>query len=114
MDVLKAAFAVVRDVEAGLALYQEQRATGTKSQSGIGDLFLHTKINPLTSDGKKFAYPINPRRVARAREALLGRTRSLLGERLRLRDDELDSVMRIIDSQLRVSVHRLLGTGSDP
>ena len=38
------------DVEAGLALYQEQRATGTKSQSGIGDLFLHAKANPLTSD----------------------------------------------------------------
>jgi len=47
------------DVEAGLALYQEQRATGTKSQSGIGDLFLHAKVNPLTSDGP-FALVLDP------------------------------------------------------
>jgi len=47
------------DVEAGLALYQEQRATGTRSQSGIGDLFLHAKINPLTSDSP-FALVLDP------------------------------------------------------
>ena len=47
------------DVEAGLALYQEQRATGTKSQSGIGDLFLHAKVNPLTSDSP-FALVLDP------------------------------------------------------
>lgn len=38
------------DVEAGMALYQFQRvhdATGTSTASGIGDLFLHAKFNPL-------------------------------------------------------------------
>jgi Putative MetA-pathway of phenol degradation len=42
------------DVEAGMALYQFQRvhsAAGTVKASGVGDLFLRTKINPLSSDG---------------------------------------------------------------
>jgi len=50
------------DVEAGMALYQFQRvhdATGTATASGIGDLFLHAKYNPLTSDGP-FALVLDP------------------------------------------------------
>ena len=47
------------DVEAGMALYQEQRATGTRSKSGIGDLFLHAKYNPRTTDGP-FALVLDP------------------------------------------------------
>jgi hypothetical protein len=50
------------DVEAGMALYQEQRVhdtTGTTSMGGIGDLFLHAKFNPLTSDGR-FALALDP------------------------------------------------------
>src|SRR5262249_12021677 len=50
------------DVEAGLALYQRQRvtdATGTTTQRGVGDLFLHAKYNPLTSDGP-FALVLAP------------------------------------------------------
>jgi Putative MetA-pathway of phenol degradation len=42
------------DVEAGMALTQFQRvhdATGTTHASGIGDLFLHAKFNPLPADG---------------------------------------------------------------
>src|SRR5882672_4526508 len=42
------------DVEAGIALYQEQRvhdASGTTTLGGIGDLFLHAKFNPLSTDG---------------------------------------------------------------
>ena len=41
------------DVEAGMALYQFQRvhsAAGTVKASGVGDLFLRTKINPLSGD----------------------------------------------------------------
>jgi len=50
------------DVEAGMALYQFQRvhdATGTATASGIGDLFLHAKYNPLTTDGP-FALVLDP------------------------------------------------------
>jgi hypothetical protein len=50
------------DVEAGMALYQEQRVhdtTGTTTLGGIGDLFLHAKVNPLTSDGP-FALVLDP------------------------------------------------------
>jgi RNA polymerase sigma-70 factor (ECF subfamily) len=49
------------------------------------------------------------RRVARARSTLLAGTRRELGERLRLSTAELKSVMRLIQSQLHVSVGRLLG-----
>jgi hypothetical protein len=50
------------DVEAGMALYQFQRvhdASGTMTASGIGDLFLRSKINPLSGDGP-FALVIGP------------------------------------------------------
>lgn len=49
------------------------------------------------------------RRVAKARMTLLAATRRELGERLRLSTAELKSVMRLIQSQLHVSVQRLLG-----
>lgn len=50
------------DVEAGMALYQFQRvhdASGTTRMSGIGDLFLHAKYNPLPGDGP-FALVLDP------------------------------------------------------
>jgi hypothetical protein len=50
------------DVEAGMALYQFQRvhdASGTVNASGIGDLYLRTKINPLSGDGP-FAFVLDP------------------------------------------------------
>ena len=50
------------DVEAGLALYQRQRVTdasGTATLHGVGDLFLHAKYNPLTTDGP-FALVLAP------------------------------------------------------
>jgi hypothetical protein len=39
------------DVEAGMAFYQEQKVTGSRTLSGIGDLFLHAKYNPLSNSG---------------------------------------------------------------
>ena len=48
------------DVEAGMALYQEQRvhgASGTTTLGGIGDLFLHAKYNPLTPASENEAGP---------------------------------------------------------
>jgi RNA polymerase sigma-70 factor (ECF subfamily) len=48
------------------------------------------------------------RRVNRAKETLLAETRRRLGERLQMSRRELESVMRLIESQLHVSVQRLL------
>ena len=50
------------DIEAGMGLYQFHRvhdASGTVTASGIGDLFLRTKINPLPGDGP-FAMVLDP------------------------------------------------------
>jgi len=50
------------DVEAGMALVQFQRVhdtSGTVTASGIGDLFLHAKYNPLAADGP-FALVLDP------------------------------------------------------
>jgi len=48
------------------------------------------------------------RRVARAREALVGATRALIATRLRLADGELDEVIGMVMSRLDVSIPRLL------
>jgi RNA polymerase sigma-70 factor (ECF subfamily) len=48
------------------------------------------------------------RRVVRARDALLGGTRRLLMERLSIRREELESVMRLLESDLHASVQRIL------
>jgi hypothetical protein len=50
------------DVEAGLALYQDQRlrsTSGNSTMGGVGDLFLHAKFNPLPADGR-FALVLAP------------------------------------------------------
>jgi hypothetical protein len=50
------------DVEAGMALVQFQRvhdAGSTVTASGVGDLFLHAKYNPLAADGP-FALVLDP------------------------------------------------------
>ncbi len=48
------------------------------------------------------------RRVARARERLMSETRKRLMARLQLSRGELESVMRLIESGLHVSMHRVL------
>lgn len=50
------------------------------------------------------------RRVTSARERLLGETRRRLTEKLALKSRELDSVFRLIESRLQLSVGRLLGS----
>lgn len=50
------------DIAAGMAFYQQQRvhdASGTTTMGGIGDLFLHAKLNPLSADGP-FALVLAP------------------------------------------------------
>jgi RNA polymerase sigma-70 factor (ECF subfamily) len=48
------------------------------------------------------------RRVQRARETLVASARRLLGEKLGVSESELDSVMRLVQSELRISVKRVL------
>lgn len=48
--------------------------------------------------------------VARARATLLAATRSALGERLGVDERELASILRLVESQLDVSVQRLLAS----
>ena len=47
-----------------------------------------------------------------AREALVAHTRALLAARLRLADDELESLLRLVQSRASVSVERLLRQAS--
>ena len=50
------------DLEAGMALYQGQRvhdASGTTTTSGVGDLVLHAKYNPLGDSGG-FSFVLDP------------------------------------------------------
>ena len=49
------------------------------------------------------------RRLTRLRGALIEETRRLLRERLRVTPDELVSALRVLESDLHVSVRRLLG-----
>jgi len=55
------------DVEAGMAFYQTLRvhdASGTTKLNGIGDLFLHAKVNPLSgapeNESSPFALALDP------------------------------------------------------
>lgn len=70
-------------------------------------------VDGLTVDQIAHAHGVHrataARRVQKAREALLSDTRMRLMARLRLSRNELESVMRMIESQLHVSVGRLLG-----
>lgn len=52
------------------------------------------------------------RRVASARDGLLSATRERLMRHLRLSRSELESVMRMIESDLHLSVHRLFEPGA--
>jgi len=52
------------------------------------------------------------RHLAEHRRRLLEATRSLLRERLRLTDSEFESVLRLVRSQLAVSVRDALGSGN--
>ena len=51
------------------------------------------------------------RRITRARDALLSGTRRRLMMRLKLDRSELDSVMRMIESNVHVSLQRMLASG---
>jgi len=50
------------------------------------------------------------RRLARVRDALVANTRARLAERLRIGDDEVESIIRLVQSELDVSIIRHLQT----
>lgn len=86
--------------EAAAALSAEER-----------NLLRYSVAEGLTVDQIGALYSVHrataARRVASAREALLAGTRARLMAHLRLSRAELESVMRLIESELHVSVHRL-------
>jgi len=53
------------------------------------------------------------RRVSKAREALLSKTRQSLMERLEIGREEFDSLMQLIRSRMDVSINRVLGSQSE-
>ena len=77
------------------------------------NLLRHHFLDGLSIDELAVLYRVHRatafRWLARARERLLAQTRQALAARMELRRSELDSVMRLIDSQLEVSVARLFG-----
>jgi RNA polymerase sigma-70 factor (ECF subfamily) len=54
------------------------------------------------------------RRLARVRDLLVADTRARLADRLRLADDEVQSIIRLVQSELDVSIIRHLRTGARP
>lgn len=88
--------------EAALALSPEDRNT-----------LRYHYAHGLTIDQLGALYNVHrataARRVAKARDDLLSETRRRLMARLRLDRDELDSVMRMIESEVHVSLNRVLG-----
>ena len=81
------------------------------------NLLKHHFLDGLSTDELAVLYRVHRatafRWLARARERLLSQTRQALAARMSLRRSELDSVMRLVDSQLEVSVVRLFGA-DDP
>jgi RNA polymerase sigma-70 factor (ECF subfamily) len=79
------------------------------------NLLKHHFLDGLSIDELAVLYRVHRatafRWFTRARERLLSRTRQALAARLSLGPSELDSVMRLIDGQLEISVVRLLGAG---
>ena len=53
------------------------------------------------------------RRLTRVRQALVTKTRALLRERMRLRTGELESVLRLIESGVDISIRRALRDASE-
>jgi RNA polymerase sigma-70 factor (ECF subfamily) len=77
------------------------------------NLLRHHIVDGLTIDEVGRIYAVHrataARWIADARAQLLTRTQQLLRTRLRIGDTEVDSIVRLVRSQLDLSVHRLLG-----
>ena len=79
------------------------------------NLLKHHFLDGLSAEELAALYRVHRatafRWLTRARERLLSQTRQVLADRLSLRHSELDSIMRLVDSQLEISVVRLFGAG---
>lgn len=92
----------------------EQALASLSSRDRV--LLGHTYVDRLTIDEIGTIYSVHrataARRVARAREALLTRTRQTLMQQVKIDRSEYDSIMRLIESQLPVSFSQLAGAPS--
>jgi RNA polymerase sigma-70 factor (ECF subfamily) len=81
------------------------------------NLLKHHFLDGLSADELATLYQVHRatafRWLTRARERLLSQTRQVLAARLSLRRSQLDSIMRLVDSQLEISVVRLFAA-ADP
>ena len=93
-----------------------QQALGTLS-SAQRNLLRHQLIAGLSIDQVGAIYGIHrataARRLSRAREALLKATRQQLTARLDASEEELSSIIGLINSRFEASLHRLLAEKTD-
>ncbi len=77
------------------------------------NMLRHHLVEQLSIDEIGTAYGVHRATAARwitaAREAIRGRVRALMTERFGVPPEQLDSVMRLVQSELDLSVHRVLG-----
>jgi RNA polymerase sigma-70 factor (ECF subfamily) len=95
--------------EVGAAFEESVRALSPEDRNVLRSYYGRS----MTIDEIAAAFGIHrataARRVNGARERLLGETRRRITEKLSLKSRELDSVFRLIESRLHLSVGRLLG-----
>ena len=76
----------------------------------------HLFVERLTIDQLAALYGVHrstaARRLATARDALLQATRKQLVDRLQVESGEVDSIMRLIDSHIELSVQRIFDADS--
>jgi RNA polymerase sigma-70 factor (ECF subfamily) len=96
--------------EVGVAFEETVRALSPEDRNVLRNYY----ARKMTIDEIAAAFGIHrataARRVNGARERLLAETRRRLSEKLALKSRELDSVFRLIESRLHISVGRLLGS----
>jgi RNA polymerase sigma-70 factor (ECF subfamily) len=96
--------------EVGAAFEETVRALSPEDRNVLRSYY----ARQMTIDEIGAAFGIHrataARRVNGARERLLAETRRRLSEKLALKSRDLDSVFRLIESRLHVSVGRLLGS----
>ncbi len=94
-DAFRAALAALGPKERTLLRYQ------LIDGLGIDDIGAILRVHRATA----------ARRLARVRDGLVTDTRARLAERLRIADDEVESIIRLVQSELDVSIIRHLRTG---
>jgi len=96
--------------EVGAAFEETVRALGPEDRNVLRSYY----ARQMSIDEIGAAFGIHrataARRVNGARERLLAETRRRLSEKLALKSRDLDSVFRLIESRLHISVGRLLGS----